>query len=55
MVAGLPLLFVALLGFAHLVIEFTPYSIRQHHVSIRPIKSRVADLLLMIRLVLQRD
>ena len=54
MILSFPLLYAVLLLFVHGVVEFAPRYIRQHRVSYRPIQTRVADLLLIIRLALQR-
>jgi hypothetical protein len=50
-----PLLYLVLLGFVHVVIEFAPHTIRKHRVSYRPIRTRFADLLLIVRLAFQRN
>jgi len=49
-----PLLYAVLLLFVNAVIEFAPRYIRQHRVSYRPIQTRLADLLLIVRLAFQR-
>jgi len=54
MVLSFPLLYAVLLLVVHGVVEFAPRYIRQHRVSYRPIQTRVADLLLIIRLIFQR-
>lgn len=54
MVLSFPLLYAALLIFVHTVVEFAPRYIRLHRVSYRPIQTRLADLLLIIRLVFRR-
>lgn len=54
MILSFPLLYAALLLFVHGVVEFAPRYIRQHRVSYRPIQTRIADLLLIIRLAFQR-
>lgn len=54
MVLSFPLLFAGLLLFVHMVVEFAPRTIREHRVSYRPIQTRMADLMLIIRLVFQR-
>ena len=55
MVLSFPLLYAALLLFVHAVVEFAPRYIRLHRVSYRPIQTRIADLLLIIRLVFRRE
>ena len=41
--------------FVHIAVEFAPRAIRAHRVSYRPIQTRVADLLLIIRLAFARE
>ncbi len=55
MVLSFPVLYAALLLFVHGVIQFAPRYIRQHRVSFRPIQTRLADALLIIRLAFQRE
>ena len=55
MVLSFPLLYAVLLLVVHAVVEFAPRYIREHRVSYRPIQTRVADLLLIIRLAMRRD
>ena len=55
MILSFPLLFAALLLLVHIVVEFAPRSLRAHRVSYRPIQTRVADWLLVIRLALRRE
>ena len=55
MVLSFPLLYAVLLLVVHGVVEFAPRYIREHRVSYRPIQTRVADLLLIVRLALRRD
>ena len=55
MVLSFPLLYAVLLVIVHAVVEFAPRYIREHRVSYRPIQTRVADLLLIVRLALRRD
>ncbi len=55
MVVGFPLLYAALLLVVHGVIEFAPRYIREHRVSYRPIRTVIADALLIVRLALQRQ
>ena len=54
MVLSFPLLYAVLLLLVHAVVEFAPRYIREHRVSYRPIQTRVADLLLILRLVFRR-
>ncbi len=55
MILSFPLLYALLLLCVHVVVEFAPHYIRQHRVSYRPIQTRVADLLLIIRLAFQKE
>lgn len=55
MVLSFPLLYALLLLLVHVVVEFAPRYIREHRVSYRPIQTRIADLLLIIRLAFQRQ
>jgi hypothetical protein len=55
MILSFPVLYAVLLLFVHAVVEFAPRYIRQHRVSYRPIQTRVADLLLIIRLAFQKQ
>lgn len=55
MILSFPLLYATLLLFVHGVVEFAPRYIREHRVSYRPIQTRVADLLLIVRLAFQRQ
>ena len=55
MVLSFPVLYAALLLFVHTVVEFAPRYVRLHRVSYRPIQTRLADLLLIIRLAFHRD
>ena len=54
MVLSFPFVLGALLLFIHIVVEFAPRTIRAHRVSYRPIQTRIADLVLIVRLVFQR-
>jgi hypothetical protein len=54
MALSVPALFALLLLLVHFVIEFAPRMIREHRVSYRPIQTRIADWLLIIRLALRR-
>lgn len=55
MIMSFPLLYALLLVFVHGVVEFAPRTIREHRVSYRPIQTRIADLLLIVRLAFQRQ
>ena len=55
MLLAFPALCLALLFFVHLVVEFAPCTIREHRVNYRRIQTHVADLLLIVRLALQRN
>lgn len=50
MVLSFPALCGLLLLYVHAVVEFAPRSLREHRVTYRPIKTRVADWLLIVRL-----
>jgi hypothetical protein len=54
MLLSLPLVFGLLLFFVHLVIEFGPRTLRAHRVAYRPIQTRLADWLLIVRLAFTR-
>ena len=54
MLLSIPILFCLLLFFVHLVVEFAPRAIREHRVSYRPIQTRIADWMLIIRFAFQR-
>ena len=54
MLLSIPLLFALLLFLVHVVVEFAPRAIREHRVSYRPIQTRIADWVLIIRFALQR-
>ena len=54
MVLSFPLLYAVLLLLVHAVVVFAPRYIREHRVRYRPIQTRVADLLLIIRLAFRR-
>ncbi len=54
MLLSIPMLFCLLLFLVHLVVEFAPRAIREHRVSYRPIQTRIADWVLIIRFALQR-
>jgi hypothetical protein len=55
MILGFPFRYLALLVLVHGVIEFAPRYIRQHRVSYSPIRTVIADSLLILRLALQRS
>lgn len=55
MVLSFPLLCGALMVYVHGIVEFAPRTIRAHRVSYRAIQTRVADWLLIVRLVLARN
>jgi hypothetical protein len=54
MLLSLPLVFGLLLFFIHLVVEFGPRALREHRVAYRPIQTRIADLMLIVRLVFSK-
>ena len=54
MLLSLPLVFGLLFLFVHLVIEFGPRALREHRVAYRPIQTRIADVMLIVRLVFSR-
>ena len=55
MIVSFPLLCGLLMLFVHGTVEFAPRTIREHRVSYRPIQTRLADWLLILRLALVRD
>ncbi len=55
MVVSFPVLCTVLLIYVHGTVEFAPRTIREHRVTYRRIKTRVADWLLILRLALSRD
>jgi len=55
MTLSFPLLCGALMVYVHGIVEFAPRTIRAHRVSYRAIQTRVADWLLILRLVLARN
>lgn len=50
MVLSFPLLCGVLMIYVHSTVEFAPRTIRAHRVSYRPIQTRLADWLLIVRL-----
>lgn len=55
MIVSFPILCTLLMVFVHTAVEFAPRTIREHRVSYRPIQTRVADWLLIVRLALARE
>lgn len=55
MLLSFPALCIVLMVYIHGTVEFAPRVIREHRVSFRPIQTRIADLLLIVRLAFQRD
>ena len=55
MLLSLPVLFTVLMMYVHSTVELAPRTIREHRVSYRPIQTRVADWLLILRLAFARD
>ncbi len=55
MILSFPVLCTLLMMYVHGTVEFAPRTIREHRVSYRPIQSRVADWLLILRLAFARD
>jgi hypothetical protein len=55
MILSFPLLCGALMVYVHGIVEFAPRTIRAHRVSYRAIQTRIADWLLILRLVLARN
>ena len=49
-VLSFPLLCGVLLSYVHAVVEFGPRNLLEHNVTYRPIKARVMDWLLILRL-----
>ena len=54
MLLSFPLLCGVLMLLVHGTVQFIPRTIREHHVSYRPIRSHLADLRLIVRLALTR-
>ena len=54
MLLSFPLLCGVLMLLVHGTVQFIPRTIREHHVSYRPIRSHWADLRLIVRLALTR-
>lgn len=54
MLLSFPLLCGALMLLVHGTVQFIPRTIREHHISYRPIRSVWADLRLIVRLALTR-
>jgi hypothetical protein len=54
MLLSFPLLCGALMLLVHGTVQFIPRTIREHHVSYRPIRSHWADLRLIVKLALSR-
>lgn len=54
MLLSFPLLCGALMLLVHGTVQFIPRTIREHHVSYRPIRSYWADFRLIVRLALSR-
>ena len=54
-VLSFPVLCSVLMMLVHGTVEFAPRVIRQHRISYRPIQTRLADWLLILRLALTRD
>lgn len=55
MILSFPILCTLLMMYVHGTVEFAPRTLREHRVSYRPIQSRVADWLLILRLAFARD
>ncbi len=55
MILSFPVLCTLLMMYVHGTVEFAPRTIREHRVSYRPIRTRIADWLLILRLAFVRD
>ena len=55
MLLSFPVLCTLLMMYVHGTVEFAPRMIREHRVSYRPIRTRLADWLLILRLAFARD
>jgi hypothetical protein len=55
MLLSFPLLCTGLMIYIHSTVEFAPRTIREHRVTYRPIQTRLADWILILRLSLTRD
>ena len=55
MILSFPVLCTLLVMYVHGTVEFAPRTIREHRVSYRRIKTRIADWLLILRLAFSRD
>src|SRR4051812_40450545 len=54
MVLSFPILFGALMLLVHGTVQFVPRTIREYQVSYRPIRTHVADVVLIFRLLFSR-
>jgi hypothetical protein len=54
MLLSFPLLCGALMLLVHGTVQFIPRTIREHHITYRPIRSHWADLRLIVKLALSR-
>ena len=54
MFLSFPLLCAALMLLVHVTVQLVPRTIREHHVSYRPIRTHLADLRLILRLLIAR-
>ena len=55
MLLSFPLLCTVLMIYIHGTVEFAPRTIREHRVTYRPIQTRFADWILILRLAFTRD
>ncbi len=55
MLLSFPVLCTLLMMYVHGTVEFAPRMIREHRVTYRPIQTRLADWLLILRLAFVRD
>jgi len=55
MLLSFPVLCTLLMMYVHGTVEFAPRSIREHRVTYRRIRTRLADWLLILRLAFARD
>lgn len=55
MLLSFPVLCTVLMIYIYGTVEFAPRTIREHRVTYRPIQTRLADLILILRLAFTRD
>lgn len=55
MLLSFPVLCTLLMMYIHGTVEFAPRTIREHRVTFRPIQTRIADWILILRLAFVRE